>query len=127
QWAPGKDPFIGLDMFDEYCSNTTTDTEDWPVATLPAYLEQTAGEVDGIIWYRKKIEVPAAWEGKNLTINLGPIDDRDVTYFNGTRVGAHEESGFYQTIRTYTIPAELVKAGEAVDRKSTRLNSSHVK
>lgn len=114
QWAPGKDPFVGLDMFDEYCSNPATDTEDWPVATLPAYLEQTAGEVDGIIWYRKKIEVPAAWEGKNLTINLGPIDDRDVTYFNGTRVGAHEESGFYQTIRTYTIPAELVKAGEAV-------------
>ena len=113
--SDNTDPLVGLDLFDEYCASPETAVEQWPVMQLPLYFERSdIGEFDGVVWFRKKLEIPAEWEGQNLTINLGPIDDRDVCYFEGTRVGAHEEGGFHQAVRQYSIPAELVKAGEAV-------------
>ncbi|MCA1744381.1 MAG: hypothetical protein LC643_01445 [Bacteroidales bacterium] len=109
-----KDPLIGIDIFDQYCANPATPTAEWPLMTVPGNLEKSAiGEFDGAVWLRREIDIPAEWEGQNLVLNLGPIDDRDVTYFNGTRVGATEEDGFWQAKRQYTVPAELVTAGRA--------------
>ena len=51
------------------------------------------------------------WQGKDLVLSLGPIDDMDRTYFNGKLVGATEASGFWQTDRIYNIPSTLAKAG----------------
>ena len=36
---------------------------------------------DGVVWYRKTVDVPAAWQGKELKLELSTIDDIDVTYF----------------------------------------------
>jgi sialate O-acetylesterase len=109
------DPLVGIDLFDAYCVNPATTTEEWPVMAVPGTIEQSAiGAFDGAVWLRREIEIPAAWEGQSLLMDLGPIDDRDVTYFNGTRVGGIEESGFWQAKRQYTIPSELVTAGKAV-------------
>lgn len=110
-----KDPLVGIDLFDEYCANPATSTENWSVMTIPGTIEQSEiGEFDGAVWLRREIEIPTEWVGQNLILNLGSIDDRDVTYFNGTRVGATEEAGFWQAIRQYTVPSELVTAGKAV-------------
>jgi sialate O-acetylesterase len=49
--------------------------------------------------------------GKDLILSLGPIDDMDCTWFNGQKVGAFDEPGFWQSDRIYTIPASLVKEG----------------
>lgn len=66
---------------------------------------------NGIVWFRKTIDIPAAWAGKELTLNVGVIDDNDFTYFNGVQVG-HTEG--WMTSRSYKIPKELVKKGPAV-------------
>ena len=86
------------------------DDSHWSTMELPAQWEKAGlPGLDGVVWFRRTIEVPAAWEGKQLTLSLGPVDDYDVTYWNGTLVGA---TGGYDAPRTYTIDASLVKAGK---------------
>ena len=68
-------------------------------------------EFDGIAWMRKVVEVPASLAGKDLKLELGAIDDEDITYWNGERVGM--TSG-WMAGRTYTVPGKLVKAGKNV-------------
>jgi sialate O-acetylesterase len=85
---------------------------DWKEMNLPTYWE-TAGltNFDGIVWFRKKINIPATWVGHDITFNLGTVNDDDLTFFNGTEVG--KTSG-WNKVRTYTIPAALIKEGENV-------------
>lgn len=66
---------------------------------------------NGIVWFRKTVDIPKSWSGKELTISLGAIDDHDVTYFNGTEIG---KTAGCRVLRYYTVPAKLVKSGKAV-------------
>ena len=75
----------------------------WELAGLPDY--------DGIVWFRKRFELPADWAGKDLTLHLGPIDDDDTTFVNGVQVGATRG---YNIDRVYKVPASLLKAGRNV-------------
>jgi sialate O-acetylesterase len=82
----------------------------WQKMTLPVYWEQAGvPDYDGTMWFRKKVLIPAAWAGRDVKLNMGGIDDYDVSYFNGAEIG-HTESFFYK--RSYTIPGSLVKTGE---------------
>lgn len=86
--------------------------EDWQTISLPGYWEgKGLKDFDGIIWFRRSLEIPAEWAGKPLTLRLWMIDDEDITYFNGVEIA---RGAGYMTPRTYTIPAKLVKAGKAV-------------
>lgn len=58
---------------------------------------------------RKTIEIPLRWQGKELTLRLGGIDDDDITFFNGEEV-VHSEGWNVQ--REYNVPAGLVKSGK---------------
>ncbi len=86
------------------------DDSAWQKMTLPVYWEQAGvPDYDGTIWFRKKVLIPAAWAGRDLKLNMGGVDDYDVSYFNGTEIG-HMEAFFYK--RSYTILGSLVKTGE---------------
>jgi sialate O-acetylesterase len=86
------------------------DDSAWQKMTLPTYWEQAGvPDYDGTMWFRKKVNIPAAWAGRDLKLNIGGIDDYDVSYFNGAEIG-HTELFIYK--RSYTIPGNLVKAGE---------------
>jgi sialate O-acetylesterase len=92
-------------------SKSFNDT-DWQTMSLPGSWE-TKGldNFDGIVWFRKTVEIPADWAGKELSLNLGTIDDDDITYFDGVKVG---ETKGHQVNRSYKIPAKQVKAGKAI-------------
>ena len=82
---------------------------------LPTQWESTeVGNFDGVIWFRKKMDIPDAWKNQNLILSLGPIDDMDRTYVNGKLVGAYESDGYWQTDRIYTVPKELVQSNQLV-------------
>lgn len=84
----------------------------WQDMCLPGYWESKGlKNFDGVVWFRRSFEIPAEWIDKPLKLHLGMIDDEDITYFNGVEVA--RGSGF-MTPRTYTVPAEQVKAGKAV-------------
>lgn len=90
----------------------SANVSDWKTMQLPVLWEQAGLDgFDGIVWFRKTVSLPADWAGKDLTVSLGPVDDNDITWFNGDEIGRTEG---WDKPRTYTIPGKLVKAGENV-------------
>ena len=41
------------------------------------------------VWYRKNIEIPAAWAGKRVILHFGAVDYKSKLYVNGKYVGSH--------------------------------------
>ena len=85
---------------------------DWKTMTLPTVWEEAGlPGLDGVVWFRKEINLPRFLRGRRLTLQLGPVDDVDSTYFNGVLIGGQQG---WNTPRTYTVPGELVRAGKNV-------------
>ncbi len=85
------------------------DTSSWKAANLPGPFEQAGlPDFDGIVWFRRTFEVPAAYSGRPLKLGLGPVDDIDTTWINGVKVG---QMNRYDLNRVYRIPAEVLKPG----------------
>jgi hypothetical protein len=88
---------------------------DWKSMSLPGHYEgKGLGPYDGTVWFRRTVEMPEKSAGKKLLLELGPIDDMDMTWFNGTQVGGIERPGFWAAPRKYSVPGKLVKAGNNV-------------
>ncbi len=85
----------------------------WPVMTLPTYWQNQGMKFNGCVWFRHTLNVPAAWAGQDLELNLGAVDDFDITYFNGQVVGRTPRGtpDAYKLQRSYIVPGSLVKAG----------------
>ncbi len=72
---------------------------------------------NGYAWYRRYFEVPEDFDGRNLYLHLGYIDDVDEVYINGVLVGSSGSfpPGFetaYNAFRLYVIPGKIFKANE---------------
>lgn len=91
--------------------------ESWKTFKIPGSWMREKYSGNGVIWIRKKVELPAHWAGKDLEIHLGGIDKHDTTFFNGTKIGSTGQ-GFelehWDIHRCYPVPGELVKAGTNV-------------
>ena len=96
--------------FDDF-KDAKFDDSRWDNIKLPGNLERTYNNFDGHVLVRRNVEIPATWAGKSITMHIGGVDDKDVTYFNGEKIGNNEG---WNRARTYTIPAELVKAGNTI-------------
>ena len=84
----------------------------WMTMKVPGLFSQNGLEkFDGLVWFRHTVDIPSSMKGKALTLRLGSVDDIDVTYFNGVRIGQTEG---WAKERVYQIPARLVKAGRNV-------------
>jgi beta-xylosidase len=92
-----------------------TGTAGWQTMELPQYWEKAGLAIDGAVWFRRAVEIPPAWAGKDLLLSLGALDDFDTTYFAGEEVGrtGTETPGYWSVPRKYTVPGRLVKAGRA--------------
>lgn len=84
----------------------------WPNAQVPGPWDGEMAQFDGAAWYRRAVEVPAAWAGKDLCVSLGAIDDLDTAWFGGVRIGGMETGEPWSTPRTYTVPGKDVRAGK---------------
>ena len=95
-------------------SDPATADAAWATMPLPV-LFQDAGvpelsSFNGIIWFRKTVDLPADAVGKDVTLHF-MADDNDTTWVNGTQVGATEG---YNVPRAYRIPSGVLKAGPNV-------------
>lgn len=90
------------------------DDSKWTAIELPATFAGALADFDGVVWYRRAVEIPAALAGRELALELGPIDDMDTAYFDGVRVGGMEDAGAWQTARTYRVPEQLAGPGRRV-------------
>ena len=85
---------------------------DWKMMNIPG--DREGGDFswfDGAIWFRKEITLPQGWADSDLVLNLGPIDDEDVTWFNGTKIGSMAQ---WDQPRRYTIPKALLRNGRNI-------------
>lgn len=79
------------------------DKSSWSTITIPSFFDNNLFPgMDGVVYFGKDVALPAHWQGKPLKLILGSIDDNDITYVNGTKVG---ETVGYDQIRKYTVPA----------------------
>jgi sialate O-acetylesterase len=91
---------------------TNFDDGQWKTMPEPDFWDQHGYKNwYGAIWFRKEVNIDAAMVGKEALLNLGQVDDADITYFNGTEIG---KNTFRDTKRIYKIPAALVKPGKNV-------------
>ncbi len=87
-------------------------SSDWKLFKLPGFWEeQGMPETDGVVWFRKEIDLSPEQAGKQAVLNLGFISDEDTTYVNGIKAGA-VSSRFAG--RKYILPDGLLKAGRNV-------------
>jgi sialate O-acetylesterase len=91
-------------------SGEDVDLQTWRSMDLPARWEGAGlPGFDGIVWFRRELEIPADWAGHDLTLELGPIDDIDTSYFAGKEVGSLDD---WSRPRRYRIPGPSVRAGK---------------
>jgi len=83
---------------------------DWNTMELPQRMERAGLDIDGVIWFRRTFIVPAGQSGKSASLSLGPINDSDDTWVNGSKIGATDRN--IAKPRVYEIPAGILKAGK---------------
>jgi sialate O-acetylesterase len=90
---------------------------DWQEMQLPTHWQQAGVKFNGILWFRKEVDVPSGWAGEDLALGIGACDKSDVTYFNNAQVGSvtmQEREDAWCLVRTYRVPAKLVRPGRNV-------------
>ncbi len=93
-------------------SSAAADDSQWDTAVLPGVWDATpAGAFDGVVWYRRTFDVPHGSGGAKATLRLGPIDDMDTTWINGTRIGGMETAGTWYIPREYDVPPGILRDG----------------
>ena len=86
--------------------------ECWQKYWLPGYWEdQGVRGLNGIVWFRKEIDVPEQMTGKPAKLFLGRIVDADNVYVNGVLSGSIT---YQYPPRRYNLPAGLLKTGKNI-------------
>lgn len=82
----------------------------WRTIAVPGYWEdQGAKDLDGSVWYRREINVPASMTNTSAKVFLGRIVDADELYINGVKIGS---TSYMYPQRRYTIPDGVLKTGK---------------
>jgi sialate O-acetylesterase len=98
-FVPGKEWFL-----------EDVDDSDWDEMEVPGFwADQKPGDINGVVWFRKRITIPRTMAGKEARLWLGRIVDQDHVYVNGKFVGT---TGYQYPPRKYTVPEGLLKEGE---------------
>ncbi len=92
--------------------DTTYVAEGWHKFWLPGYwADQGVRGLNGVVWFRKEINVPASMTGKPAKLFMGRIVDADETYVNATLVG---NITYQYPPRRYNIAPGLLKPGRNI-------------
>ena len=84
----------------------------WHNINVPGYWEdQGIKDLNGVVWYRKEIDINASMTGKPAKVFLGRIVDADVLYINGKEIG---KTTYLYPQRRYNVPADVLKAGKNI-------------
>ncbi|MFA6402796.1 MAG: sialate O-acetylesterase [Salinivirgaceae bacterium] len=82
----------------------------WNSITIPGYWEdQGLRNLDGVVWYRRELEVPASMTGMEALMKLGRIVHADELYINGNLIG---NTTYEYPQRKYSVAAGILKPGK---------------
>ena len=89
----------------------STDKSTWKSIELPTYWENAGYRLlNGVVWFSRDFNLTESEIVKNSQLNLGKIDDSDITWINGAKVG--EMKWGADAERVYKIPEKTLKAGK---------------
>ncbi len=84
----------------------------WHNINIPGYWEdQGLKDLNGVVWYRKEIDVPESMTGGVAKVFMGRIIDADFMYLNGKQIG---NITYQYPPRRYEVPSGLLKAGKNI-------------
>ncbi|MEZ2334306.1 sialate O-acetylesterase [Mucilaginibacter sp. RCC_168] len=84
--------------------------KEWRRIAVPGYWEdQGIHNLDGVVWYRREINIPQSMLTAQAKVFMGRIVDADVMYINGKQVGT---TSYLYPQRRYTIPGGVLKPGK---------------
>lgn len=93
-------------------NNPDFDDSDWNEMNIPGYwADESLGNVNGSVWFRKKITISASMTGKPGHLWLGRIVDADSAFVNGKFTGT---ISYQYPPRRYAFGADVLKEGENV-------------
>jgi sialate O-acetylesterase len=102
----------GLTPGEKHWFDTSYDASQWETMNIPGYwADEALGSVNGVVWFRKEIDVPASMTGQPARLLLGRIVDGDFTYVNGKLVGS---VSYQYPPRIYDVPSNLLKTGKNI-------------
>jgi len=95
---------------------------DWQTIQVGVPWEEAGyTDYDGYAWYRLKFTMPERWRRQDehgfLSLSMGLMDDADVTYFNGEKIGSTgamppDYKTAYYTPRRYRVPTGIIRWGQ---------------
>ncbi|MAW94810.1 MULTISPECIES: sialate O-acetylesterase [unclassified Leeuwenhoekiella] len=84
--------------------------KNWRRINIPGYWEdQGIKDLNGVVWYRREVEIPKSMVGKKARLFMGRIVDADEVYINGILVG---NKTYQYPQRRYDVPDVLLKPGK---------------
>ncbi len=90
----------------------TYQPKDWHHFWLPGYwADQGVSGLNGVVWFRKEINVPANMTGKPAKIYMGRIVDADNLYVNGVLCG---NTTYQYPPRRYKLSEAILKPGKNI-------------
>jgi sialate O-acetylesterase len=86
--------------------------EGWHKFWLPGYwADQGVKGLNGVVWFRKEIDIPESMTGKSAKLFMGRIVDADKVYVNGVLAGS---ISYQYPPRRYELPEGLLKPGKNI-------------
>lgn len=107
KWFRQNDP--GSATGQDYASPTLND-DTWKVTGRSTRYENVGlGGFDGVVWFRKIVDMPDPLPDGDPLLQLGSVDDADTTFVNGVQVG---ENFAVTDWRQYRVSRTLFKPGK---------------
>jgi len=84
--------------------------KEWHRIAIPGFwADEGAKNLNGVVWYRREIDVPGSMTKVPAKVFLGRIVDADELYINGVKVGS---TGYMYPQRRYPVPDGLLRPGK---------------
>jgi sialate O-acetylesterase len=108
---PPKDKGV-VDGKWKYAAPNFDDSKWERISIAKVWDKQGYSKIDGVACYRKTFTLSKKQAGNSYELHLGKIDDSDITWVNGVKVGETKRNS--RSERDYTIPAKVLKKGKNV-------------
>lgn len=104
-WTQDTDnrPWLLTDAFDDW-SKAPADMQDWN-----EYGDPNLAGYTGRVWFTRNVTLTEAQAEQDAVLSLGIIDEKDVTWVNGTLVGAMDS---WSEGRQYSVGKQTLRSGQ---------------
>jgi tetratricopeptide (TPR) repeat protein len=118
-WSFRADP-IEQGLKEEWFKPANYSEKDWLPMNVPSFWgeNEACGDLQGYGWHRVAFTVPAEWQGKNLRLMFGSVDEQAWIYLNGSLIGEHTEksegkpfTALYDAPFIVDVPPDKLKIG----------------